>query len=73
MVLRVFPDRVVQCRAVVSSFAFNPPVQLSTNAMMTPKYNDGQGNGDPYAQIDLSTSYSRTNQHGTENWSTNGF
>jgi len=73
MVLRVFPDRVVQCRAVVSSFAFNPPVQLSTNAMMTPKYNDGQGNGDPYAQIDLSTSYSRTNQNGTENWSTNGF
>lgn len=28
---------------------------------------------DPYSQIDLSTSYSRTNQNDTENWSTNGF
>jgi ribonuclease Z len=73
MVLRVFPDRIVQCRAVVSDYAFNPPVQLSTNAMMTPKYNDGKGNGDPYAQIDLSTSYSRTNLDGTENWKSNGY
>ena len=73
MVLRVFPDRIVQCRAVVSSFAWNPPVQLSTNAMMTPKYNDGTTNGNPYAQIDLSTSYSRTNQDGTANWNSNGF
>jgi hypothetical protein len=73
MVLRVFPDRVVQCRAAVSSYAWNPIVQLSTNAMVTPKYNDGKGNGDAYAQIDLSTSYSRTNQNGSENWSTDGF
>lgn len=73
MVLRVFPDRVVQCRAVVSSYAWNPPVQLSTNAMMTPKYHDANGNGDAYSQIDLSTGYYRTNSNGSENWSTNGF
>jgi ribonuclease Z len=73
MVLRVFPDRIVQCRAVVSSYAWNPPVQLSTNAMLTPKYNDGNGNGDAYAQIDLSTSLSRTNLDGSTNWNSNGF
>ena len=73
MVLRVFPDRVVQCRAAVSSYAWNPIVQLSTNAMVTPKYNDGKGNGDPYAQIDQSTSYSQTNKNGTVNWRSDGY
>ena len=73
MVLRVFPDRVVQCRAVVSDYAWNPPVQLPTNGMYAPKYNDGKGNGDPYAQIDQSTSYSQTNKNGTVNWRSDGY
>ena len=51
MVLRVFPDRIEQCRADVSRYAFNPPVQLPAG-MMPPKYNDGAGKGDPYYQID---------------------
>jgi len=72
MVLRVFPDRIEQRRAVVSDYAFNPPVQLS-GGMKPPIYNDGKGNGDPYAQIDLSTSLSRTNANGTENWQLNGY
>ena len=72
MVLRVFPDRIVQCRAAVSDYAFNPLVQLN-GGMKTPKYNDGKGNGDPYAQIDLSTSLSRTNNDGTVNWSADGY
>ena len=36
MVLRVFPDRIVQCRADVSDYAFNPPVQMPTG-MIPPK------------------------------------
>lgn len=72
MVLRVFPDRIEQRRAVVSDYAFNPPVQLS-GGMKVPKYNDGKGNGDPYAQIDLSTSLSQTNENGSVNWSSDGY
>ncbi len=71
MVLRVFPDRIVQCRVDFSSYAFNPPVQLDGYTAM-PKYNDGT-NGYPYAQIDMSTSYSRTNEDGTANWSADGY
>jgi len=48
MVLRVFPDRIVQCRAAVSDYAFNPPVQLDGSTAI-PKYNDGT-NGNPYAR-----------------------
>jgi ribonuclease Z len=73
MVLRVFPDRIEQVRAAVSDFAWNPPVQLPTNGMYAPKYSDTNGVGDPFAQIDLSTSYSRTNQNGTVNWSEDGY
>lgn len=73
MVLRVFPDRIEQRRAVVSDYSFNPPVQLSTNALLTPKYNDGKGNGDPFAQIDLSTEVPATNKNGTINYRTDGY
>ena len=72
MVLRVFSDRIEQRRAVVSDYAFNPPVQLD-GGMKAPKYNDGNGNGDPYAQIDQSTSLSRTNENGTVNWRSDGY
>ncbi|MCX6913115.1 MAG: hypothetical protein NT167_08730, partial [Verrucomicrobia bacterium] len=72
MVLRVFPGRVEQYRAVVSDYAWNPIVQLPTNGMYAPKYSTN-GVGDPYAQIDLSTSYARTNQNGTTNWNSNWF
>ncbi len=71
MVLRVFPDRIEQRRAVVSDYSFNPPAQLS-GGMKLPKYNDGT-NGNPYAQIDLSTSISRTNLDGSANWSADGY
>jgi ribonuclease Z len=67
MVLRVFPGRIEQLRAVVSDYAWNPPTQLPTNGMYAPKYCDTNGVGDPFAQIDLSTSYSQTNQNGAAN------
>lgn len=71
MVLRVFPDRIEQRRAVVSDYAFNPPVQLD-GGFKLPKYNNGTA-GDPYLQIDLSTSLSRTNENGSENWRADGY
>lgn len=71
MVLRVFPDRIEQRRAVVSDYSFNPPVQLSGDTKL-PKYNDG-AKGDPYAQLELSTSISRTNDDGSENWRDDGY
>jgi ribonuclease Z len=73
MVLRVFPDRIEQRRAVVSDYAWNPPVQLPTNGMYAPKYNDGHGNGDPFAQIDLSTQIPATNKDGTINYRSDGY
>jgi ribonuclease Z len=64
MVLRVYPDRIEQRRAMVSDFAWNPPVQLPTNGMYAPKYHDGKGDGDPYAQIDRSTEIPPTEKGG---------
>ncbi len=72
MVLRVFPDRIVQCRAAVSDYSFNPPVQLP-GGLLPPKYNDGNGNGDPYAQIDTTAEIPPTNSNGTVNYLINGF
>ena len=72
MVLRVFPDRIEQRRAVVSNYAWNPPVQLPTNGMYAPKYNTN-GVGDPFAQIDLSTQIPATNLNGTVNYRTDGY
>jgi len=73
MVLRVFPDRIVQCRAAVSDYCFNPPVQMP-GGLMTPKYNDGHGNGNPFAQIDLATQIPATNETtGVENYRPDGY
>jgi ribonuclease Z len=73
MVLRVFPDRIEQRRAVVSDYCWNPPTQLPTNGMYAPKYNDGQGHGDPFAQIDRSTQIPATNLNGTVNYRPDGY
>ena len=72
MVLRVFPDRIEQWRADVSDFAWNPQPQLPKGGMYLPKYNDGT-NGNPFAQIDLSTQITWTNQSGTTNFNQNGY
>jgi ribonuclease Z len=72
MVLRVFPDRIEQCRAVVSDFGFSPVVQLPAG-VYPPKYHDASGVGDPFAQIDLSTQISSTNQDGTINYRDDGY
>ncbi len=72
MVLRVFPGRIVQCRAAVSDYSFNPPVQMP-GGMLTPKYNDGQGHGNPFAQIDTAAQIPATNENGTVNYRPDGY
>ena len=73
MVLRVFPDRIEQRRAIVSDYSFNPPVQLPKTGFYPPKYDDGRGKGDPYAQIDRSTEIPPTNDDGSVNYRADGY
>jgi ribonuclease Z len=54
MVIRVFPNRIEQRRAVVNDFSFNPPIPANPDKVMyAPKYHDANGAGDPFAQIDM--------------------
>ena len=60
MVLRVYPDKIEQRRAVVNDFSFDPPIPASDKTMYAPKYHYGDndpnggipGQGNPFAQID---------------------
>lgn len=71
MVLRVFPDRIEQCRADVSDYAFTPPVQMPAG-MIPPKYNDGAGHGDPYYQIDTNSAIPAV-EGGVTNYRVDGY
>jgi ribonuclease Z len=73
MVLRVFPDRIEQRRAIVSDYCFNPPVQLPKEGFYPPKYDDGSGKGDPYAQIDPSAGIPPSDPDGTVNYRPDGY
>ena len=72
MVLRVFPDRIEQCRADVSDFCYNPPARMFPG-MLSPKYHDVSGAGEPYAQIDISTQIAHTNADGSVNYRLDGY
>ena len=72
MAIRVFPDRIEQRRVAVSDFGLNPPVQFD-GATYPPKYNDGNGNADPYLQIDISASIAPTNTDGSVNFRIDGY
>ncbi len=52
MVLRVFPDKILQQRAKVSNFGYSPVVTSLPSPMKPTKYHDSSNAGDPYAQID---------------------
>ena len=71
MVLRVFPDRIEQRRADVSDYAFTPPVQMPVG-LVSPKYNDGLGNGDPYYQIDTNAAIPAV-EGGVTNYRVDGY
>jgi ribonuclease Z len=53
MVIRVFPDKIEQRRAVVNDFSFNPPIPSLPDGMYAPKYHIEDGSGDPLVQIDM--------------------
>jgi ribonuclease Z len=59
MVIRVFAGNpkpaIVPCKAKVLTFGYPPAAQLKSTNLKTPKYHDRDGNGDPYAQLDMST------------------
>jgi ribonuclease Z len=77
MAIRVFagnPKPAIQQQAAspISDFCFTP-LTVSHNDILTPKYHDASGDGDPYAQIDQSTEIKRVNDDKTENWCDSGY
>ena len=73
MVLRVFPDRIVQCRAAVNEFTFSTKSTVNYTNLCAPKYHTASGDWDPFAQIDMSTAIPATNSNGTVNYRTDGW
>jgi len=75
MGLRVFPDKILQRRAVVNDFAFSTPtsVDYSTVQMYAPKYHTTTGEWDPYIQLDQSALIPATNYDGTINYRGDGY
>ncbi len=55
MVITVSKNQIVEQRGYVSDFGFSPWTNLPTTKAYPPKYHDASGNGDPFAQLDLST------------------
>ena len=53
MVLRVFPDKIEQRRAVVNDFSFNPPIPSLPHRMYAAKYHNDDGTGNPFVQIEI--------------------
>ena len=66
MVLRVFPHKIEQRRAVVNDFSFDPPIPTSHSDMLAPKYHTGTGAGDPFVQIDQTYGINSTEDGGYE-------
>ena len=66
MVLRVFPDRIEQRRAVVNDFSFDPPIPPSDTHpdMYAPKYHTDAGGWDAEIQIDETTQIKSTDDGG---------
>jgi len=75
MVLRVFPDKIVQCRSQVNEYTFStiPTVTYPSGSLYAPKYHTSSGAEDPFAQIDQSTAIPATNQDGTVNYRPDGW
>ena len=55
MVIKVTKERITQLRGEVSDYGSSPTANLPLGKANPPKYNDGNGKGDPYAQINTST------------------
>ena len=73
MMLRVFPNQILQRRAVVSDYGFSPVCQSPPGKTNTPKYHDSNGNSDPYAQIDRSMEIPACEDSETCNYREDGY
>jgi ribonuclease Z len=69
MVLRVFPDRIEQRRAVVNDFSFNPPIPPADmhGDMYAPKYHTDTGAWNAEKQIDETMQIKSTQAGGYNN------
>ena len=75
MVLRVFPDKIIQCRAVGNDYAFSTPASVSYQRvqMYAPKYHTKTGGWDPWAQLDMSAFIPAITTNGTINYRPDGY
>lgn len=75
MVLRVFPDKIVQCRAVGNDFAFATPASVSYQGvqMYAPKYHRPNGDWDPWIQLDMGSFIPAVTPDGTVNYRPDGY
>jgi ribonuclease Z len=77
MVLRVFPDRILVQRGVVSDYTYQPYPGAQWPDQNPPKYDDHDPStlyGDAYAQIDMSTAVPATDPRtGRENYREDGY
>ncbi|HOE62550.1 MAG TPA: MBL fold metallo-hydrolase [Candidatus Sumerlaeota bacterium] len=64
MVLRVFPDRILQRRAVVNDFTYNPPTPNIHQDLYPAKYHTNTGSGDAYIQLELQDQILSTEEGG---------
>ncbi len=75
MVLRVFPDKIVQCRAVGNDFAFSTPASVSYRnvQMYAPKYHTTKGDWNPWIQLDLEAFIPAISKDGNLNYRPDGY
>ncbi len=73
MVLRVFPDKILQRRAVVNDFAFATTSSVTYTNLYVPKYHTATGDWDPFVQLDMSAQIPATNSDGTINYRPDGY
>jgi len=73
MVINVSKDKITQRRAVVSDLSFYPVGNLYSD-LITPKYHNPDGTGNPTAQVDLSQAVPATDpKTGNVNYRTDGY
>lgn len=73
MVLRVFPDRIEQRRAVVNEFSYNPPISSIPADLYAPKYHSPLGTFNPFYQIDRGDEIQSTEEGGEETFRYDGY
>lgn len=73
MVITVSKDEILEQKGKVMNFGFGAWVNLPEGEANPPKYHDGKGNGDPYAQIDQSTALESCRDNGMCNYREDGY